>query len=249
MVFPWFFRRISKASNARVIGYFIFCWLLTLFWPILLGFDFMEKYDQWGMVVPTIQAYHPVSHLHKFVFGMCLGRLLVDFYAVENPDNPNDGRLYISDTKVNKVYEAKLFAPIGWLVLLWLALSWQLDAFKFPVLFWPLACQELFLLPAFGLIIVGSVFKKDPITNFLCTWPLRLLDEHAFSYEIYILQGCVWTALQVVYQTAPANPNNDEHTYALLQTSTYLPILCFVGFFVNRYVTKPIAMSMAQRKR
>merc|ERR1719414_2733338 len=81
MIFPWCYRWISKASTARVIGLFCFCLAWTLFWPIFLSFDWGDLND-WGRTLPTVQAYHPLSHVHKFVFGMCVGKLLVDFYAV-----------------------------------------------------------------------------------------------------------------------------------------------------------------------
>jgi len=231
MVFPWLYRRISTCSTARVIGCFACCWLLTLFWPILLTISGIQTYDKWGMRMPTVQAYHPISHIHKFVFGMCWGRLFVDFYATVDPDKPDDGRLYISETKIKSVAETKLFAPIGWCILLFMALHTKFDAFKFPLLGWSLDCKDFLLLPAFGLVIFGCAFRVDPISQFFAYF--RCFATHNFSYEIYILQGCVWTTLQTILS---------HFNVIKLQSWTYLPVLCVVAFLVNRYITKPIAM-------
>lgn len=223
----------------------VLCWGCTLIYPYILSLKALEDIDTWGSPLPTFQAYHPVSHVYKFGFGMALARLYIDFFAVQDPDD--ERRLCISETRVRAVPEAVIFAFAGYALILWLFLPGQLDSFKLSLFFTPIDCQETILLPAFGLLIYGCALKRDPITKLLCKRPFRWLNDYNFTYEIYILQGCVWTMLQVVYQQPPVNPSGDEDIYKKWQKWTYLPILCVVAFFVNRYISQPIGKMMSER--
>merc|ERR1712048_274525 len=114
VAYPFFFRWISTRKLEKVIAAMFLCLSWTLFYPVITGFDWLPwNKQQWGDPFPTFQAYHPLSHFHKFVFGMCVARCFVDVFCRPNPQNPN-GKMFISETQINKVAEARFFGPAGW---------------------------------------------------------------------------------------------------------------------------------------
>merc|ERR1712232_667919 len=117
--YPLFFRWISASKLEKVIGLMFLMWMWTLLWPLFLGMSWTDKYDTWGEPLQTVRAYHPLSHFHKFVFGMCCARCYVDIFCRPKPDNPN-GKLFVSETQINRVAEARFFGPLGWFGILWL---------------------------------------------------------------------------------------------------------------------------------
>merc|ERR1712203_967696 len=164
---------------------------ITLFWPLALSIDWVSQFDQWGEPLQTVRAYHPISHFHKFVFGMCTARCFVDIFCRPSKENPN-GKLFVSETQINRVAEARFFAPVGWFLILCLFCFKDKDTFQFPIPWLGrLAAQDLFLLPLFALVIVGAAIQRDPITKIMSIPPLSWIGNLEISYEVYILQGPV----------------------------------------------------------
>lgn len=266
-LFPVVYRWVQRKSIARVTGAMLFLWACTLIWPLLLAVPGIAKHYQWGGPLATVQAYNPISHWYKFFFGMCLARVFVELFCRPKPGAPN-GRLYISETQINRVSEAFLFAPIGWVSLFALFFVGQYDEFQLKLIWRPLSAQEFVLVPIFSLIIIGSALRRDWITKALTSWPLNWFEKNDFSYEIYILQGGVNYALQWVFnfalplQCPPADPNHypiDPHQsdctdeipmkVGLLIRWLYIPILCLFAYAVQRFITNPIANEFSGKSR
>lgn len=258
ILFPHVFNWIKSRSTSRVIGLLICCWLGCMVWPVLLALPTIEDQYVWGGWLATVQAYHPISHFHKFVFGMCAARIFVDLWCRPDPDQTN-GKLKISETQIDRTKEGFLFAPIGWVLLVVLFFSCQYDDFLLKLIWRPLSLQEFVLVPVFTLIIVGSAFQRDPITKILNRYPFKLCADRDISYEIYILQGPVqyfleWLFLKNdVFLVHPGDKltmveyQENMARYTMLIRYLFLPILVLYAFFINRYVTAPISMMMAKK--
>lgn len=256
MIFPHIYNFLHKASQLSVIALMIVCWMFTLFWPYFLGIGVIEPLYYWGGPLATIQAYHPISHWYKFVYGMCLARLFVDIFCREKTPG---GKLFISETVIKLAVETKLFAPLGWLLLVILFGTIGYDDFLFSPFFRPISGQEFVLFVIFGLIILGCCFENDPITRLLIKMPFRLANDYNISYEIYILQGCVFSNLQLIMDGMTAtkpfpHPNNaheravNERRYELVMRWGYIPILIIVSFCVMRYISGPIGAFLSRKK-
>merc|ERR1712232_1541114 len=257
------FRWISKSKLEKVIALMFLVWGWTLFWPLVTTIQWVEKYDQWGEPMQTLRAYHPLSHIHKFVFGMCAARCFVEIFCRAKKENPN-GRLFISETQINRVAEARFAAPLGWFGIICLFGFRDKDAFQFPIPWLGrLAAQDLFLLPLSTMVIVGAAIRRDPITKVMNMPPFSWIGNLEISYEIYILQGPVMTFMSKLFTAKWMLPNpppkngelsddellqNEEHWVALVRW-LYLPCLIFVAWFVNRYATKPIAVFMSTKEK
>jgi len=227
-------------------------------WPILLGIPAIEDQYVWGGWLATVQAYHPISHLHKFVFGMCAAKIFVDLWCRPEPDQPN-GKLKISETQIDRTKEGFLFAPIGWVLLGALFFGGQYDDYLLKLIWRPLALQEFVLVPVFTLIIVGSAFQRDPITRILNRYPFKLCADRDISYEIYILQGPVQYFLQWLFlkndvflvhagdKITRAEQDENMARYTMLMRYLFVPLLVLYSYFINRYVSAPISMMMAKK--
>merc|ERR1712071_184641 len=111
----------------------------------------------------------------------------------------------------------------------------------------------------FGLIIFGCCFQNDPITRLLIRRPFRLANDYNISYEIYILQGCVFSNLQLIltgvdackphpHGTTPKELHENEVFYEKMMRILYIPILLIVSFIVMRYFSGPIGGFLSQKK-
>jgi len=216
----------------------------------------IEPFYYWGGPLATVQAYHPISHWYKFVYGMTLARIFVDIFCKEKTEG---GRLFISETVIGRAVETRLFAPLGWLLLIILFSTIEYDNFSFSPFFKPVAAQEFVLFVIFGLIILGCCFENDPITRLLVRMPFRLANDYNISYEIYILQGCVFTNMELIltgvdavklypHATSQAELDANFERYVLLQRIFYIPILLIFSFCVMRYVSGPIGGFLSQNK-
>jgi len=257
MLFPHVYHFLHKATQLSVIGMMLICWMGTLFWPYFLGIPAIEPLYHWGGPLATIQAYNPISHWYKFIYGMTLARIFVDIFC--RPKTPG-GKLFISQTVINRAVETKLFAPVGWLCILLLFCTCQYDDFTFAPFFRPISAQEFVLFVFFGLVILGCCFENDPITRLLIRMPFRLANDYNISYEIYILQGCVFSNLQLILTGVDAckpNPHAEPHTkeadenqafYVLMMQCLYIPILLVISFIVMRYFSGPIGGFLSAKK-
>lgn len=241
LAFPLVQKRVAGWSHLRVVCLLLLCWALTLFWPLFFAF---HEAPAWGSPLATFQAFNPISHFHKFVFGMCTARIFVDVFC--RSPSPGDPRKFVDDRILHRVVEAPLFALVGWAVLLWVFLSGPIDEF----VWFSLSSYETILLPAFALLTVGLALERDPITWLLTKPPFRWTNEYNISYEIYILQGAVWETCMVWFEAEPAVvdgvvqfPANGE---ALLLG--YPPILFLVACGVCYFVTNPVAKYLSSTK-
>lgn len=256
MLFPHIYNVLHKASQLSVIMMMLVCWGFTLFWPYFLGIPSIEPLYYWGGPLATIQAYNPISHWYKFVYGMTLARIFVDIFCREKTEG---GKLFISETVIKRAVETKLFAPVGWLCIVILFSTIEYDDFSFSPFFRPIAAQEFVLFVFFGLVILGCCFENDPITRLLIKMPFRLANDYNISYEIYILQGCVFSNLQLILtgvdacKPYPHGTTKDEleanqERYIFLQRVLFFPMLLIVSFFVMRYISGPIGGFLSQKK-
>jgi len=225
LLFPHVHRRIVRWELLEVICLGIFCWAMTLFWPVFFAF---REAQPWGSNLSTFQAFNPVSHFHKFVFGMCLARMFVDKYCTRD-----GGRLRIDDAKIRRVAETIWFAPAGLAIILYCFLSGRLEEF---ILF-SLSSYETVLLPAFGLLIVGLAFEADPITRLLTKQPFKFLADHNISYEIYILQGIVYSILSEL--VISKETGTEKELNVGLFNALYLVVINAVAIVVCLYLTEP----------
>jgi len=183
-LFPHLYKIVRQLSQTRVAALLAICWSLCLVWPILLGFISTPKE---GSQLRTFQEFSPVNHFHKFVFGMCVARLFVDLFcraaSVDRPDTK-----FVSDFVVSRTPEVNFFTPVSLVVLAFLFFSVPYNSFS---LFY-LSAQEFVLLPLFSMLVVGVSLQADCISRFLTRWPLNVVEKYDISYEVYILQGCVF---------------------------------------------------------
>jgi len=170
------------------------------------------------------------------------------------------GKLFISETIIRRTVETKLFAPVGWLCLVLLFCTGEYDTFTFSPFMRPISAQEFVLFVFFGLIIFGCCFENDPITRTLIRMPFRLANDYNISYEIYILQGCVFSNLQLILTGVDAckpypHPTKDseihanEASYEKMMRILYIPILLIVSFIVQRYFSGPIGGFLSQKSK
>lgn len=266
LLFPHVYNWLHKASQLRVIGLMMICWAGTLFWPYFLGIPVIEPHYYWGGWLATVQAYNPISHWYKFIYGMTLARMFVDIFCREKTPG---GKLFISETVIRRTVETKLFAPVGWLCLVLLFCTGEYDTFTFSPFMRPISAQEFVLFVFFGLIIFGCCFENDFITRTLIRMPFRLANDYNISYEIYILQGCVFSNMQLIltgvyackpYPKASCDPHHPESQgcfevhaneafYEKMMRILYIPILLIISFIVQRYFSGPIGGFLSQKSK
>lgn len=127
ILFPPIFRFVRGTTQARVIALLIVTVGLNLFYPLFTASSIVANnptFNEWGGPFQTIQSYHPVSHLHKFVMGMCTARMFIDTFCRPKRLDDKDGKLYISETLIKKVPEAAFFAPFAWFMIILMFFCW-----------------------------------------------------------------------------------------------------------------------------
>merc|ERR1712032_353266 len=89
------------------------------------------------------------------------------------------------------------------------------------------------------MLIVSLCFEADPLTKLLAMWPFKWFSDHSISYEIYILQGCVWTVLYnlILYKKGWNNQPNpaDVTSFFIL----YIIALHMASIFICLFITEP----------
>jgi len=224
---PTIIQALAPLSALKVAALLLLTWSLTLFWPLLLTFQSVEIAMAEGTGWRTFQEYNPLSHLHKFVFGMCVARLFLDIFCRKH----ENGRLHIDTKTAQRVAEAAFIVPIAVLVLVYLACSGSI----FEFLFLGLSSYEFVLLPLFAALIVGLALERDPISKLLALWPLNLLNNYDLSFEIYILQGCAWTTTNVLtqYFRSQQDKQVDKQVYLLTYPVVLFSVSWFCWYFVK----------------
>jgi peptidoglycan/LPS O-acetylase OafA/YrhL len=229
LFFPVFLL-VKKCSQIRVVMLLLLSWSLCLFWPIWFSFHDAAE----GTWVRTLQEFHPVSHFHKFVFGMCVGRLFVDLFCRERAGG---GGLGISDAILDNNPELTVFAPLALLILLLIFFAVSIDDFMFL----NLASYEFVLLPVFAMLVVGLSMQKDVISRALVWGPLQVFERYDISYEIYILQGCAFEITEKISQIIPVEVADDgwSRQQLIAQRIMFPFVLVVFAILANQFLKWP----------
>lgn len=224
MLFPLVFPLVDRLSQLRVAFLLLISWSLCLVWPFLLTFINPEE----GSPLRTLQEFNPVSHFHKFVFGMCLARFYVDFFCRGTPEEPR--RKFLSDLIIGRVAEAPLFTPLALVVIGLMFFTSPIDSFSFM----SLSSYEFVLLPLFALLVVGVSLQQDYFSALLGSPCMRWIEDYDLSYEIYILQGCAMELCTQVMGLFVENVNHMNPQQLTIQRVMYPFVLIILALLVNR---------------
>jgi cellulose synthase/poly-beta-1,6-N-acetylglucosamine synthase-like glycosyltransferase/peptidoglycan/LPS O-acetylase OafA/YrhL len=226
LLYPQMYKLVRRLSQPLVVLLLLISWSLCLFWPLVLTIIPTPDDQSW---VRALQEFHPVSHLHKFLFGMCVARLFVDLFCEEDPMNGRRGK-FVSQAKVDRNVELRLFAPIALVVIITLMFfSGPLNKFMFL----RLSSYEFVLLPAFALLVVGLGFETSWISRLLLYRPFSWAESLDMSFEIYIMQG--WTfnwCTSLFFLTG-----NSQEWETNGKRIVYPFVLLAVSFFTNHYLS------------
>lgn len=171
------------------------------------------------------------SHLHKFLFGMCVARLFVDLFCEEDPSNGRTGK-FVSQAKVDRNIELRLFAPIALVVIS------TLMFFSGPVnkfMFLRLSSYEFVLLPAFALLVAGLGLETSWLSRLLSCQPFSWVESLDMSFEIYIFQGWTFDWCASLFWVTGDSP--EEWLKSPGNHIVYPCVLLVVSFFTNRYLS------------